>query len=225
MGRPPKDGADYFPKNVDFYNDDKIRILKLEFGARGMYMLDYILCEIYGKDGYFMKWDKNKCFLVSEGAGCGCTPGFVSEFIKGCIRCSFFDKSVYDAFGVLTSHGIQKRFMRMLRNRTTVKMIEEYWLLDINDEDEVPASALKKLVFRSINSADNPILSTENPVLSAEKCTKEKKRKEKKYYRNNLSTKNPRKKPEDCNAEFYEYFDDWKNYKVPDSGKMRGDEK
>ena len=100
MARPLKDGVDYFPKDTDFYADDKVRLLRAEFGSKGMYLLDYILCDLYGKNGYFIKWDKNKCYLVSDGAGCGCSPEFVAEFISGCIRCSFFDERVFDMFGV-----------------------------------------------------------------------------------------------------------------------------
>lgn len=214
-GRLPKDGALYFSKDTDYYTDDKIRMLRAEFGAKGMYLLDYILCEIYGKNGYFMKWDKDKRNLVSDGAGCGCTPEFVSEFIAGCIRCSFFERRVFDMFGVLTSHGIQKRFIKMLRNRTTVKMIEEYWLLDLDDSDEVPASVLNKLVFKKITSADNSILSAENPDLSAENALKKRKEKERKE-NTNARVRNSGMSTFDASE-----FDDPKDYTVPDLSKRK----
>ena len=51
MARPLKDGVDYFPKETDFYADDKVRLLRAEFGSKGMYLLDYILCDLYGKNG------------------------------------------------------------------------------------------------------------------------------------------------------------------------------
>ena len=53
MARPLKDGVDYFPKDTGFYEDDKIRLLRVEFGAKGMYLLDYLLCDLYGKNGYY----------------------------------------------------------------------------------------------------------------------------------------------------------------------------
>ena len=64
MARPMQEGVGYFPKDTAFYQDDKVKLLRAEFGAKGMYLLDYILCELYGKDGYFMKWDRNKCYLA-----------------------------------------------------------------------------------------------------------------------------------------------------------------
>lgn len=163
MARPIKDGVDYFPKDTDFYSDYKVRLLRAEFGAKGMYLLDYLLCDLYGKNGYYMQWDKNTCFLVSDGAGCGCSPETVAEFINGCIRCSFFDKGVYESFGVLTSAGIQRRYIRMFNSREEINIYKEYWLLDMNDKKDVPSGILNKLTLKSLNSTGNPDKSTENP--------------------------------------------------------------
>ena len=168
MARPLKDGVDYFPKDTDFYGDDKVRLLRAEFGAKGMYMLDYILCEIYKKNGYFLPWDKNRCFLVSDGAGCGCGPEYISEFIAGCIRCSFFDKRVFESFGVLTSAGIQRRYIRMFNSRDEISILKEYWLLDDTSKKDVPASVLNKITFKTLKSTENPDKSTENPDKSTE---------------------------------------------------------
>ena len=157
MARPLKDGVDYFPKNTDFYNDDKVRLLRAEFGAKGMYLLDYLLCEIYGKNGYFIKWDKSRCFLVSDGAGCGCSPEYISEFISGALRCSFFDEGVFKVFGVLTSAGIQRRYLRMFGRREQITIIEEYWLLDMNDKNDVPAGVLDKVTLKKVSVCNNPV--------------------------------------------------------------------
>ena len=163
MARPLKDGVDYFPKDTGFYNDDKVKLLRAEFGAKGMYLLDYLLCEIYGKNGYFIKWDKSRCFLVSDGAGCGCSPEYISEFISGALRCSFFDERVFKVFGILTSAGIQRRYIRMFNSRDYISVIEEYWLLDVNDRKDVPASVLNKLTLKKVFGTENPNKSTVNP--------------------------------------------------------------
>ena len=77
--------------------------------------------------------------------------------------CSFFDERVYNVFGVLTSSGIQRRYIRMFNSRPDIPMIKEYWLLDVNDKKDVPKGALDKLTFKSIKSTENPDKSTENP--------------------------------------------------------------
>lgn len=166
MARPIKEGVDYFPFDTNFFNDDKVKLIRSEFGAKGVYVLVYLLCEMYGKNGYFIKWDRNKCFLVSDGAGCGCSPEYISELISGALRCSFFDERVFKVFGVLTSAGIQRRYLRMFNSRDYISMIEEYWLLNINDKKDVPTGVLNKLTFKKVFGSENPDKTTENPFES-----------------------------------------------------------
>ena len=175
MARPNSEGVGYFPKDVGFYRDDKIKLLRAEFGAKGMYLLDYILCELYEKDGYFMKWDERKCYLVSDGAGCGCNPSFVEEVVVGSVRCEVFDKRVFDEYGVLTSAGIQRRFVRMLKGREYVRLIKEYFVLDVNDKKDVPPGVLDKCAFFSVNGEENPEKCAGNPEKCAGNDTKESK--------------------------------------------------
>ena len=191
MARPMQEGVGYFPKDTAFYQDDKVKLLRAEFGAKGMYLLDYILCELYGKDGYFMKWDRNKCYLVSDGAGCGCSPSFVDELIAGCVRCDIFDKSVFEAYGVITSAGIQRRYVRMFNGRDYIRIVKEYFLLDVNDKKDIPGGVLDKCVFFSISVKENPDKSKENPDKSKENAPNKIKEKESK--KDSLSESN---KPE-----------------------------
>ena len=164
MARPLKDGVDYFPKDTGFYEDDKVKLLRAEFGAKGMYLLDYLLCDLYSKNGYYIQWDKSKCFLVSDGAGCGCSPEFVGEFVTGCIRCGLFDKCVFDVFGILTSAGIQRRFIRMLQSREKFTFIEEYFLLDKFDTKDCPPGILGKCAFKKVSNKENRVIYKENPI-------------------------------------------------------------
>lgn len=163
MARPLKDGVDYFPFDIDFFEDDKVRLLRTEYGAKGMYILIYILSDIY-KNGYYISWSKDKCLLVSDGAGCGCTSRFIQEFIQGCVKRSFFNKRVFDMFGILTSAGIQRRYIRMLNNRDEIRFVEEYFLLDITDKKDIPEKISNKLVLKSISKKEDKIKSTENSV-------------------------------------------------------------
>ena len=182
MSRPMRDGVDYFPKDTDFYNDDKVRMLRSEFGIKGMYLLDYLLCDLYGKNGYYMNWNGDKCYLVSDGAGCGCDSKFVEEFVRGCVRRSFFDEGVFTKFGVLTSQGIQRRYIRMLNNRKNIILNREYFLLDVSNDNDVPGGVLEKITFigETINgnpdkSNGNPDKSNGNPIKKKENKIKENK--------------------------------------------------
>jgi len=164
LARPPKEGFDYFPLDCDIFRDKKVTLIRAEFGAKSMYVLLYLLCETYRENGYFLEWGDDACLAASEGAGGGCSPEYISEVVRGCVRRSIFNGRVFDAFGVLTSAGIQRRFMRMLADRTNVVVFEEYWLLDAALEKDVPPSALRKLVFKRVSPTENPVKPTENPV-------------------------------------------------------------
>ena len=97
MARPLKDGVDYFPKDTDFYADDKVRLLRAEFGSKGMYLLDYILCDLYGKNDISsngIKTSATLCQTVRDVVVLlsllqSLFPGVsdVLSLIKGCLKC------------------------------------------------------------------------------------------------------------------------------------------
>ena len=164
MARPVKDGVDYWPRDVYLREDKKVKLIKGEFGIKGVYIYEEVLDAVYRENGYYKKWDDDDCLLMSAGVGDGCTPNLIAEVIRGCLNRSLFDEGVFKAFGVLTSKGIQRRFIQIVyKNRAEIPIAKEYWLLS---EREVPASAFNKLAFFSVYSTENPVKSTENPVKS-----------------------------------------------------------
>ena len=156
MARPLKDGIDYFPFDVDFLQDKKIRLIKGEYGSKGVLIVIQLLCSIYKENGYFSTCDPDDCILVADTVGCGCDANTIEEVVQGCLRRSIFDRGVFEAFGVLTSRGIQRRYLRASGARDNIDMIQEYWLLDINDKKDVPASISKKITFKNVSLQINP---------------------------------------------------------------------
>ena len=56
LARPKKSGLSYFPLDVDFFEDPKIKILRARYGRDGIMFYIYLLCEIY-KQGYYIQVD------------------------------------------------------------------------------------------------------------------------------------------------------------------------
>lgn len=164
MARPLKDGIDYFPFDVGFLQDKKIRLIRGEYGAKGVLVVIQLLCSIYRENGYFTTCDNDDCILVADAVGCGCDANTIGEIVQGCLRRSIFDSGVFEAFGVLTSRGIQRRYLRALSTRDNIDIFQEYWLLDINDKKDVPASISKKITFKTVNLQNNPNKIQKNPV-------------------------------------------------------------
>ena len=68
MPRPQKAGIDYFPLDVNFFADKKVKILKARYGADGVAIYLYLLCEIY-RAGYYIKFDDDALFITSDDLG------------------------------------------------------------------------------------------------------------------------------------------------------------
>lgn len=108
MARPKKQGLDYFQNDVNFYQDIKIRKLIRHKGVQAVSVYHILLCQIYAS-GYYLPWDEDLPFIVSEISGL--EEDIIQDIINYCITIGLFDKTVFDTYQVLTSHGIQERYI------------------------------------------------------------------------------------------------------------------
>lgn len=150
MARPEKIGLDYYPMDVGFLRNKKVRLLRAEFGASSVLFVLYVLGKAYEEEGYFLKWDKDEALTASVELQK--SPAYIGEVLQGCLSRSLFDERVFQMFGVLTSPGIQRRYIRGCENRDAIRIIKEYWLLDNNSKKDVPAGILGKCAFFSVSS-------------------------------------------------------------------------
>lgn len=171
-----KEGIDYFSLDVGFLRDKKIKLIKSEFGAKGILILIQVFCSIY-EEGYYKRWDEDDCLLMADAVGCGITPDLVTQVVLGCVRRSIFDEKLFNLFGILTSHGIQWRYIRAAYKRD-IEIYEEYFLLDVSNKNDVPASSLNKITLKSVVSrktTDNSRKTTDNSrILKQSKVKKSK---------------------------------------------------
>lgn len=128
MARPIKKGLDYSPQDVDIHSDKKIRRLLTEFGATGYLVYDYVKCMCFKENGYWTGYDEDFCFDVADVLKSGTTENSVKEILKGCFRMDLFNSNVFRAFRIITSSGIQKRYLEAKRGG---KVDEKY--LCVND--------------------------------------------------------------------------------------------
>lgn len=161
MGRNKKIGLDYFPFDIDFFQDLRIRKLIKYQGGKAVTVYALLLCNIY-KQGYYMRWDEELPFFVSEQTGF--EEAYIREVIKCCLVIGLFSKELYDSEKILTSKGIQERYQKICDLCRRNNEICEYNI---------------------ISSEDISFSSEENPVSSAKSTqSKVKERKEKKSKEN-----------------------------------------
>jgi hypothetical protein len=150
MARKNKPGLDYFPFDVDFFEDDKVELVSSEFGAMGEIITIRLLCRIY-RNGYYCSWGKDENLLFAKRVGNGVTGALVDEVVKGLFRRSFFHKGVFDRFAILTSKGIQTRYIDAKERAKKVEFFQEYTLID-NDVLNKWNNAVIKSINGHINS-------------------------------------------------------------------------
>lgn len=160
MARPTKTGLDYYPMDVGFLRDKKVRLLRSEFGASSVLFVLYVLGKVYEGDGYFLAWDKDELLLAADELRE--SPAYISEVLQGCLTRSLFDERVFQVFGVLTSAGIQRRYLRGCEKRDVITVFSEYWLLNIDSKADVPAGVRAKLALISVAGGNNDVNSPGN---------------------------------------------------------------
>lgn len=113
MARPLKQGLDYFP--LDTHWNDKVKFLRAEFGVEGIGILVSLWQKIYADHGYYTPWDDDVALLFASEIGAGFPV--VSEVVRCCLRRDIFHKGMYANHGVLTSAGIQRRYLASTKRR------------------------------------------------------------------------------------------------------------
>jgi len=177
MGRPIKIGLDYFP--VDIIFDDNVELLQAECGIQSVGILIKLWQKIY-RNGYFIEWNSDSLLLFNQHNGL--SQNETDKVLEVCFKRNIFCKELFEKYGILTSRGIQKRFLQIAKDskRTSILIISEYKL--VNGE------------FNGIITGETHVTS-EFSAQSKVKKSKEEKSKEEKSKRN----KKPHEKQADLN--------------------------
>ena len=160
-GRPTKQGIDYFPMDVGFFTDVKIRKISRACGSQSTSILICLLCNIYKDEGYYILWDKDLPFVIADTVGV--SEGAVKEVLIKSLQVGFFDQELYEKYKILTSSGIQKRFLLATYQRKETTIIPEYLINCANN---------------SINCTNNSINHSDNEQSKVKVNRKKRKEKE-----------------------------------------------
>lgn len=179
MARQKKQGIDYFSLDCDFFSDKKIKILKARYGADGITIYLYLLCEIY-RNGYYIIVDDDFYYIMSDDLNMNCDK--VKQVLTFLLERSMFDKQLFQSDAVLTSAGIQRRFQLAVKTRAKKNPIEveRFWLL----KKEETEPFIKVTLFND-NSEKKENNSKKNNDNSQEESLKESKVNNKYIYYSN----------------------------------------
>lgn len=152
MARPKKTGLEYFPLDVDIASDEKIEYLEGETGIEGFGIYIKLLAAIY-RNGYFIPFTKTQLSIYSRRFFVD--KNTLSAVVSVCKNIGLFDEDMFSRFNVLTSHGIQTRYLLASERRQAVDIIQEFCLLDA-------AEIAKNKKIRLI-SAPKTVIAYKNP--------------------------------------------------------------
>ena len=116
MARPRKTGLDYFPFDVDFFNDEKIEAISGEFGIKGEIVAIKLLAAIY-RNGYFIEWSEMLQMKMLKTLP-SISKELLTEIVQRLVRWNFFDEGLFNSDNVLTSRGIQRRYFEAMKRNS-----------------------------------------------------------------------------------------------------------
>ena len=184
MGRIAKTGLDYFPTDVDIFSDEKIEFISAKFGLEGEAIIFRLLAKIY-RNGYYIEWNEDVKLLFTNKLKSKATKlgDFVDKIIEECFKRKLFNKEKYEEFGILTSSGIQKRYLRICKDakRKIIPFEIDYGLIPINSEDKD---------IDSEETGINPGFSAQSKVKKSKVQESTEKKSKVKYSKENPGTKN-----------------------------------
>lgn len=151
MARPMKDGVDYLPLDVNTDGDIKFLIIEARYGIVGFGIVIKLFQMIYRDFGYYCKWNELISAISASKWSCQKYPlpeADVKEILNEAIKYGFFNKELYEKYGILTSHGLQKRYFEVVKRRSRVDVKKEYLLISA---PEIPENVYINGVNVNIN--------------------------------------------------------------------------
>ena len=178
MARISKPGLDYFPLDVNFLQDRKVRRISCRHHAAGIAALTSLLCLIYKEKGYYISWNKDTLFDIAQEACC--EEEEMQAIIDDCLAVGLFDNLIYKEYGVLTSQAIQEQYHKIITDsRRKYKLpLEHFWLIKEDFKDVTESHDFATTMPQTKEETDTDIkgkqeMDMENEIKSEIKKDKE----------------------------------------------------
>ena len=163
LARPTKTGLEYFPLDVNFLYDIKVRKIIKPLGPEAIGVLVYLLAEIYKDNGYYISWNNDICFLMSDLTGID--EELIKDVVSKALEVDFFNKDKYKKYNILTSKGIQNRYISATEKRKNTNINDDYIIKSeqISTNEHTQNNSNTK-----VNSEETGVNVTETKVNSEE---------------------------------------------------------
>jgi len=129
MARPTKAGVEYFPLDVQF--DTSMKMLICNKGVAGLGVIVTIWQLTYQDKGYYLENNKDLPSLIKSLIGVEIEE--IKEIIFDAIERGIFDKELFKKYNILTSRGVQKRYISASKRKKNIEIIKKYFIVDFSE--------------------------------------------------------------------------------------------
>ena len=133
MGRPLKKGLQYF--NIDCNQEDNLTYIEAKHGIVGYGIVIKIWRKIYMINGYYADWNEKNIYLFAREINV--SPATILEVVESCFDENIFDRKLFNKYQILTSKGIQRRYIKIVTEakRKDTEIEEKFDLLSLTPEN------------------------------------------------------------------------------------------
>lgn len=178
MARPLKNGLSYFPFDVDFFSDKKIKRLRAKYGTDGIAVYLYLLCEIY-RSGYYVDYDEDLILDVSDELKISEneTTQIMNYLVgRSLLQLITAKSKLANPVKVLTAASVQRRYQEAKKGaKRDIEVDSEFWVLE---KEETESFIKVRLVGGNSENNDNKseknVFKSENNYIKKSKVKESK---------------------------------------------------
>ena len=191
MARPRKDGLDYYPMDVNFLGDIKVKKVIRSHGIQAIAVILHLLGTVYRDNGYYATYDDDLLFITADELNL--EEKYVKDVVEKLLEVDFFSREQAEKNKVLTSIGIQERYRKATERRISVNINDSLCIQKPrSSEDNVYRSTQSKVKESKVNKSKVKESSTDD-LAEASKLSKSENEVAKifEFYQNNIGVPTP----------------------------------
>lgn len=191
MARPRKDGLDYYPMDVNFLGDIKVKKVIHSHGIQAVAVILHLLGTVYRDNGYYATYDDDLLFITADELNL--EEKYVKDVVEKLLEVDFFSREQAEKNKVLTSIGIQERYRKATERRISVNINDSLCIQKPRSKVEnVDRSTQSKVKESKVNKSKVKESSTDD-LAEASKLSKSENEIAKifEFYQNNIGVPTP----------------------------------
>lgn len=168
MGRPLKKGLHYF--NIDCNQDDNLNYIEAKHGLIGYGIVVKLWRKIYMTEGYYTEWNEKNIYLFAREINV--YVDIINKVVESCFDEKIFNIDLFTKYQVLTSKGIQRRYIKIVTEarRKDCEIEQKFNILEFpHEKEEFTPEETKEIPAFSTQKKVKESKLTESKIVAAHK--------------------------------------------------------